>query len=45
MGERGTEPARVGVRELRQNLSVYPDRVNAGETLVTAEHGRPGEDP
>lgn len=32
---------RVGVRELRQNLSVYLDRVKAGETLEVTEHGRP----
>lgn len=31
--------ARVGVRELRQNLSVYLDRVKAGETLEVTEHG------
>lgn len=31
----------VGVRELRQNLSVYLDRVKAGETLRVTEHGRP----
>lgn len=36
---RGSE--RVGVRELRQNLSVYLDRVKAGETLEVTEHGRP----
>jgi prevent-host-death family protein len=35
---RGTQ---VGVRELRQNLSVYLDRVKAGETLEVTEHGRP----
>jgi len=35
------EPARVGVRELRQNLSVYLRRVEAGETLEVTEHGRP----
>ena len=35
------EPARVGVRELRQNLSVYLDRVKAGETLEVTEHGQP----
>jgi prevent-host-death family protein len=29
----------VGVRELRQNLSVYLDRVKAGETLKVTEHG------
>ena len=34
-------PARVGVRELRQNLSVYLDRVKEGETLVVTEHGNP----
>jgi prevent-host-death family protein len=34
-------PARVGVRELRQNLSVYLRRVEAGETLEVTEHGRP----
>ena len=37
--ERGV--ARVGVRELRQNLSVYLDRVKAGETLEVTEHGQP----
>jgi prevent-host-death family protein len=37
--ERG--PARVGVRELRQNLSIYLDRVKAGETLEVTEHGQP----
>lgn len=36
-----TEPARVGVRELRQNLSVYLRRVEAGETLEVTDHGRP----
>jgi prevent-host-death family protein len=34
-------PSHVGVRELRQNLSVYLDRVKAGESLVVTEHGRP----
>lgn len=29
----------VGVRELRQNLSKYLDRVKAGEDLVVTEHG------
>jgi prevent-host-death family protein len=28
----------VGVRELRQNLSVYLDRVKNGETLTVTEH-------
>jgi prevent-host-death family protein len=41
MSEAGQEIARVGVRELRQNLSVYLDRVKAGETLDVTEHGRP----
>ena len=35
-----SRPARVGVRELRQNLSVYLDRVKDGETLEVTEHGR-----
>jgi len=30
----------VGVRELRQNLSRYLDRVKAGEDLLVTEHGR-----
>jgi prevent-host-death family protein len=30
----------VGVRELRQNLSVYLRRVEKGETLEVTEHGR-----
>lgn len=33
-------PSAVGVRELRQNLSVYLDRVKAGETLAVTEHNR-----
>jgi prevent-host-death family protein len=41
MSETDRKPARVGVRELRQNLSVYLDRVKAGETLVVTEHGEP----
>lgn len=32
---------RVGVRELRQNLSVYLRRVAAGEALEVTERGRP----
>ncbi len=31
----------VGVRELRQNLSVYLDRVRAGETLRVTDRGEP----
>jgi prevent-host-death family protein len=41
MAETADRPARVGVRELRQNLSVYLRRVKAGETLEVTEHGRP----
>ena len=32
-------PENVGVRELRQNLSKYLDRVKAGEALTVTEHG------
>jgi len=32
---------RVGVRELRQNLSVYLRRVKDGESLEVTEQGRP----
>ncbi len=31
----------VGVRELRQNLSVYLRRVRAGEALEVTDRGRP----
>jgi prevent-host-death family protein len=34
------QPGRVGVRELRQNLSVYLRRVKEGEALEVTEHGR-----
>jgi prevent-host-death family protein len=33
--------ARAGIRELRQNLSQYVDRVKAGETIEVTERGRP----
>jgi prevent-host-death family protein len=39
MSETASGPARVGVRELRQNLSIYLDRVKEGETLEVTEHG------
>jgi prevent-host-death family protein len=39
MSECGSS-ARVSVRELRQNLSVYLRRVEQGETLDVTEHGR-----
>ncbi len=31
---------RVGIRELRQNLSRYIERVKAGDTMVVTERGR-----
>ncbi|MGH9416427.1 MAG: type II toxin-antitoxin system Phd/YefM family antitoxin [Terriglobales bacterium] len=31
----------VGIRELRQNLSVYVARVKKGERIEVTEHGRP----
>lgn len=40
MSEEAPGPDKVGVRELRQNLSVYLDRVKGGETLEVTEHGR-----
>jgi len=40
MSELG-RPARVGVRELRQNLSVYLRRVEQGEAFEVTDHGRP----
>lgn len=39
MHETAAGPERVGVRELRQNLSVYLDRVKDGEVLEVTEHG------
>lgn len=41
MSEREHPRAQVGVRELRQNLSVYLDRVKAGESLEVTERGQP----
>jgi prevent-host-death family protein len=35
-----THMDRVGVRELRQNLSRHLDRVKAGHSLVVTERGR-----
>ncbi len=32
---------RIGVRELRQHASVYLHRVQAGETLIVTDRGRP----
>ena len=39
MQRRKATPLFVGVRELRQNLSVYLDRVKKGEALTVTEHG------
>jgi prevent-host-death family protein len=36
-----SERARVGVRQLRQNLSVYLRRTLAGETLEVTDRGQP----
>lgn len=41
MGPRSAAAARVGVRELRQNLSVYLAHVAAGATFEVTDHGRP----
>jgi prevent-host-death family protein len=37
---RSKDERRVGVRELRQNLSVYLRRVERGERLEVTDHGR-----
>lgn len=36
-----TDRATVGVRELRDHLSAYLDRVKAGEMITVTEHGTP----
>ena len=36
---RQSRKATVGIRELRQNLSVYLERVKKGEALTVTEHG------
>ena len=41
MKPRGRATPRVGVRELRQNLSVYLRRVKQGESLEVVERGHP----
>jgi prevent-host-death family protein len=38
---RPLRPDRVGVRELRQNLSIYLERVIAGERLEVTDRGKP----
>jgi prevent-host-death family protein len=37
---RRAKSSAVGVRELRQNLSIYLDRVKKGEALTVTEHGQ-----
>lgn len=32
---------KVGIRELRQNLSVYVDRVREGERFIVTDHNEP----
>jgi prevent-host-death family protein len=39
MAGRKRQSSTVGVRELRQNLSVYLDRVKKGEALTVTERG------
>jgi antitoxin (DNA-binding transcriptional repressor) of toxin-antitoxin stability system len=36
-----SEPERVGVRELRQHLSVYLRRIAGGEEFTVTERGKP----
>jgi prevent-host-death family protein len=36
----GRPSSHVGVRELRQNLSIYLDQVKQGASLTVTEHGR-----
>src|SRR5687768_15252335 len=39
MARHKAQVSAVGVRELRQNLSIYLDRVKRGEILTVTEHG------
>lgn len=39
MTRRKRPSSTVGIRELRQNLSIYLDRVKKGESLTVTEHG------
>ncbi|MCY4637705.1 MAG: type II toxin-antitoxin system prevent-host-death family antitoxin [Acidobacteria bacterium] len=41
MAETSTGTTRVGIRELRQNLSVYVRRIHRGERFEVTERGRP----
>lgn len=37
----GQSEATVGIRDLRDHLSAYLERVKAGETLTITDHGKP----
>lgn len=39
--KRETYPSQVGVRQLRQELALWLDRVRSGEEIVVTEHGKP----
>ena len=41
MSKASNDTFRVGIRELRQNLSVYVRRIHRGERFEVTEHGRP----
>jgi prevent-host-death family protein len=41
MKGRKKPPGQVGIRELRQNLTVYLRRVQKGETLDVTDRGKP----
>ena len=36
-----TSRAEVGIRDLKNNLSRYVDRVRAGDEVIVTDHGRP----
>ena len=38
---RRSDPVTVGIRELKESLSAYVDRVKKGEALTVTEHGTP----
>lgn len=38
---RRSDPVTVGIRELKESLSAYVDRVKNGEALTVTEHGTP----
>ena len=41
MSETGAATSRVGIRALRQNLSVYLRRIHRGERLEVTDRGKP----